>query len=197
MRRRLPPPTSLTSLLDVLFILIFAALIHTASTDASASAPHAVMPDAALPIDAGLDASGNLFEDRSQLREMALEQINQEIESRPQILIKVSGSAGNYLVELERSAEEWTPLAILESVEDPEIGLAYAGDRDARRGLCAQIAATVGPEALEGAIVIVSAALEPEKLPVALARGLAGESKTCAREFGGMLVTLSPKDIEP
>jgi hypothetical protein len=186
----------LTSLLDVLFILVFAALIHSAAAGPRGAVPQdAVQMDAGAiaELDAGIDAAPV---DRSELRAFAIARLQSQVEDRNHIVVRVGrAQTGEWRITLEKDAQENVDLPLLVSVDDPEIGLVYAGDADPARSLCAQISAAMELERLDDYIVIVASSVNTADLPVALIRGLATESERCARERGGMLVLLSPEDM--
>ncbi|MGE5182045.1 MAG: hypothetical protein ACM31C_08280, partial [Acidobacteriota bacterium] len=124
-RRRRHVPPDLTSLFDVLFIVIFAALIRAAAAEhaAAAAARPKPAPAAPPPLDPG------------SLHARALA----ELATRPAIVVRVSQAGTITALEADGKTQ---PLdaPLLEHSADPDIALAYLGDRSDELRVCRIVA---------------------------------------------------------
>jgi hypothetical protein len=169
-RRRHVPP-DLTSLFDVLFIVIFAALIRAAAAEHAAAEAAAPKPQPALkPLDP------------RSLHARALAQVG----TRPSLVVRVS-KAGT-ITALETDADT-TPLDVplLEHSSDPNVALAYLGDRSVELQVCRVAALHAGP----GFLVIIAPEVGLADLPEALYEGLERDVERC----NGLAVIVDPTEV--
>ena len=183
-RRRQPPP-DLTSLFDVLFIVIFAALIRAAAVQ-QAAAQVPAPPKPAPP-------SPPVKLEVAQLRAQAVATVSSDIASRPTVIVRIS-TAGN-VTSIEGEKTETLDSPLLEHSPDPDIALAYLGDRAAELRICRIVAVHLAQADLAHHLVI----LAPEKpladLPHALVEGLRRDVERCLHDQQGMAVIVDPSAI--
>ena len=131
-RRHLRVPPDLTSLFDVLFILIFVALIRAAAMQKAAEAAQPVSappPPLAQPQPA------------AALHAKALAQLAAQLVQRPVVVARIS--ADGKLTAFERAGKRVAlDVPLVEQSHDPDIALAYLGDRSADLRVCKQAATT-------------------------------------------------------
>jgi hypothetical protein len=198
-RRGQLAPASLTSLVDVLFILVFAALVQRAGAAAIE------------PIEPARPAfSASTAERRSpwmpppqveQLRRAAIARITEQLQDQPAIIARVSArgvltsiemaSAGlaqtgagataepsgeGALVDRRRESVAME-LPLIERVDDPDVAIAYVGDRDARQRLCAVVAGRMG--SLANALVVIAVDAPLTELMISLVSGLRRDVEDC------------------
>jgi hypothetical protein len=195
-RRPVAQYAPLTSLLDVLFILVFASLIYSASLEArqkdADKAAKAPPPAAAVaPI-----GPGQASIDPERLRNVALAEILAGLESRQAVVARIS--ADGRLRQLERrvdGAPVMTPveLPLVERVPDPDVNLIYLGERSPDLRLCSLVRLQLGAPDLASTIVIVALDLPLDQLSVALARGLKRDVDRCTGDQRGVAVLLDPR----
>lgn len=196
MRRERPlvQYSTMTSFLDVLFLLVFAALIHAAdlAQKASARAAEKPKPAALAPVPAGPAAAI----DPERLRKVAVAEILAGLESRQAVVARV-GPDGR-LRQLERRQGDKplvTPveLPLVERVPDPDVALVYLGERSPDLRLCNLIRLQMGAADLTDTLVIVSLDVPLEQMPTALARGLIRDADRCTGDQRGVAVLLDPR----
>jgi hypothetical protein len=189
-RRRQPPP-DLTSLFDVLFIVIFAALIRAAAVQQAAATPTPTPPNPSAP---------PVKLEVAQLHERAVAVVNNNIATRPTVIVRIS--AAGIVTAIETATKEATNLVagksevldspLLEHSPDPDIALAYLGDRAAELRICRIVAVHLALPDLAEHLVI----LAPEKpladLPHALVEGLRRDVERCLDDQQGLAVIVDP-----
>jgi hypothetical protein len=177
-RRRHVPP-DLTSLFDVLFIVIFAALIRAAAAQNAAAAAAAAPPPPVEPAPAPLDPAS--------LHARALAAVDAQLATRPTIVLRVS--AAGAITSLE-SAGTTQPLDVplLERSGDPDVALAYLGDRSAELRACKVAALHLGVPDLATYLVIIAPERALAELPHALYEGLHRDVERCLVEQRGLAV---------
>jgi hypothetical protein len=182
-RRHARVPPDLTSLFDVLFIVIFAALIRAAAVQAAAQ-PKAAVP--APPVQLA----------RAALRTRALAELDAQIAARPDVVVRVSteGSISALEQEGKRIAVD-APL--LEHSPDPDVALAYLGDRAAELRVCRLVALHIGVADLAHYLVIVAPERHLVDLPHALYEGLRRDIERCSVEQRGLAVLVDPTSAPP
>jgi hypothetical protein len=182
-RRRQPPP-DLTSLFDVLFIVIFAALIRAAAVQQAAAQPPVPTPQPPSP---------PVKVEVAQLRAQAVATVSSDIASRPTVIVRIS-TAGN-VTSIEGDKTETLDSPLLEHSPDPDIALAYLGDRAAELRICRIVAVHLAQADLAHHLVI----LAPEKpladLPHALVEGLRRDVERCLHDQQGMAVIVDPSAV--
>ena len=180
-RRAARTPPDLTSLLDVLFILIFAALIRAAAADQNAQAASKPAPPAlpAVPLDP------------TSLRARALSDLGSQLASRSAVVLRVS--LKGTLTALDVAGKPValdTPL--LEHSADPDVVVSYLGDRSAEQRLCRIAALHLGVADLENYLVIIAPETYLADLPQALFEGLHRDVDRCLTDQRGIAVIVDP-----
>lgn len=202
MRRAVPlAPQSLTSLVDILFILVFAALVQRAGSmqrereAAEAREPvvlaSGVQGAAVLNVPPAPPAS-------EELRQAAIASLASELQARPAIIARVSRRGVISAVELPpavgKAAELVTvELPLVEPVSDPDVAIGYVGERDGSRRICEVVAAKVGgAAALAGKLVVIAVDAPLAELTVALVSGLRRDVEQCLTVHRAAAVLLDP-----
>ena len=177
-RNRLRPP-DLTSLFDVLFILVFVSLVNAGVNKqaADAAAVKKVEPPAPPPPPAT----------DMQLHAGALEQIG----ARPTVIVRVTRDGVIRVVEAP-GATAPMDVPLIEHVDDPDVNLAYLGDRSAELRVCRQAALHLGVADLSPYLVIVAPDAPLADLTVALATGLRRDAERCLAEQHAVAVVVGP-----
>jgi len=200
-RRGAPAQPSLTSLLDVLFILIFATLVHAAVTRQEAAtaktpAPVPAPGSAAAPIDAGAPAPvpAPAPPDYARLHQAALTALRDDLGGRPALVAHVSRDGRLVAVELaDRRIELGVPL--LARVSDPDVQLSYLGDTSPALRVCAVVAQALGARDLAGDLVIITADAPLADLTVALVAGLRRDAERCLPDERAVAVVVDPQAL--
>lgn len=186
MRRRsrhVRVPPDLTSLFDVLFIVIFAVLIRGAAMQQAAAKaaeppkPVRVEPPPPQP--------------PSALRAQALAQLDAQLAARPTAIARISREGK--LVALESGDKKIdldTPL--LEHSPDPDIAIAYLGDRSAELRVCRLVALHLGAADLANHLVIIAPEVPGADLSHALYTGIRRDVERCLADQRGLAVVVEP-----
>lgn len=193
MSRRAPPSApAFTSLLDVLFILVFAALVRTASLqeaaaeqDEPALEPGPAMPPPAAPAD-----------ERAELARRALAHFDATLRTRRIVIARVARDGTLTAVE-DGQRTLTTAIPLLARVADPDVGLVYLGERAPELRLCAVVREQLGTPDLSTALVIIVPAVPVNELTVALVDGLRRDEQRCAADQKGLAVVLDPSQPAP
>ena len=178
-RRRQNRGPDLTSLIDVLFILVFAALIQTAGrepdeVEASEPEPAPVAIDAGVPDAAPVVAIPT-----------------PELAGRIVVLARVD--AGGVLTGLEVAGGAiGVGLPLVEPSPDPDVVLAYAGDRSPDLRICRIVALTIAVPDLSEHVVVITTARPLEELTHALAEGLRRDVGRCLSDQAGLAILVDP-----
>jgi hypothetical protein len=176
---RVPP--DLTSLFDVLFIVIFAALIRSAAVEqaaAQAATPKPVVRPPPVKL-------ANV-----ELQAAALADLGKQLAARPYVVVRVGNGAitsleiGDHVTKLE------TPL--LEHSPDPDVAIAYLGDRAAELRICRVIAVQLGAPDLAKYLVIIAPDQHLADLPHALYEGLRRDIDRCLGDQQALAVLVDP-----
>jgi hypothetical protein len=187
-RRHVRVPPDLTSLFDVLFIVIFVALIRAAAAQHDAAAAAAPKPPPPpLPPAQPLPAE--------QLHDRALVQLVNDVGNRPVVIARIS--TDGKLSAIEHNNRKITlDLPLLEQNRDPDIALAYLGDRSAELRVCRQTALQLGLADLAGYLVIFAPDARSADLPHALFEGLRRDVDRCQIDQHGLAVVVEPEAPE-
>lgn len=186
-RRHVRVPPDLTSLFDVLFIVIFVALIRAAAADKAAAEAAAPPPKPAVPPPPVELAS-------AQLHTAALADLGKQLASRPYVVVRVAASGNLTGLELgDKVTKLDTPL--LEHDPDPDIGLAYLGERAAELRVCRVIAVQLGLPDLARYLVIFAPDQHLADLPHALYEGLRRDIDRCLTEQHALAVLVDPSAL--
>jgi hypothetical protein len=209
MRRRRPVVqyASMTSLADVMFILVFASLIYSAGLErraaqAEAAPPEPVMGVAEAAASAAIaaareaeDPSVRASREAEELRQAALAQLMTGLEGRGPVVVRV-GRDGQLRALEHRRAGRVTSiplgLPLVERVPDPDVALSYLGDRQDGLRLCSLLRLHLGATDLSDALVIVAPDVPVDQLSVALARGLQRDTERCLSDQRGVAVIVDP-----
>ena len=201
--------SELTSLLDVLFILLFASLIQAAGMVSAAelddtraqtpaptpttSAPNQPPPDAAPSADAAPPPT------HVEIKQRALDELMKSMGDRSVIYVRVS--AAGLLTAIERDGDgvvDTVPLSIplLERVADPDIAVVYLGEQSPELSLCSRVRVVLGLRDLADHLVVFVPDAPLDQLPVALVDGLRRDQERCLTGEGGVgvLVPVNPED---
>jgi len=181
-RRRVRRPPDLTSLFDVLFIVVFVALIRAAAAqkaEADAKRPPPVPVRTQPPPDV------------AALHQRALANLGAELAARTPLVIRIGAT---HVIEQIEVDGRVLPLDVplLEETRDPDVPLAYLGDRSSALQLCALAATHLGVHDLAKYLVIVSPAQPFAQLPVVLVEGLHHDFDRCLIEQRGLATLVSP-----
>lgn len=186
-------------MLDVLFILVFAALVQLAARtesrdarDAAATAATAAPPAPATPPDAGVpDATPPppVPADRAALRDAALAALTRELEGRPAVIARIGADGTLSAVELDDHRIE-LGVPLLEQVPDPDVAVAYLGDRLSELRICRLLVLRTGLADLRGRLVVIAPDRPLDQLAVALVAGLRRDAERCQREQQGAAVVV-------
>jgi hypothetical protein len=176
-------PPDLTSLFDVLFIVIFVCLIRAAAAQQAAEA--ATHPAAALtPPPVAPLAPGSLHA-------RALHQLDADLAARTPVIVRVSAAGTITALESEgNSAPLDVPL--LEHDPNPDVAMAYLGDRSVALRVCSVAAMQLGAEDLARYLVIVAPDVALDQLPHALYEGLHRDIDRCLLDHRGLAVIVVP-----
>lgn len=186
-RRRTPRTSDLTSLLDVLFILIFASLIRTAALQ-NAEANEAAPPPTPTPV---LPTPPQPPADVAALRARALANLDQQLAARTPLVIRVSSQG--VIISVEANGKK-VPLDVplLEHSPDPNIGVAYLGERSAELRACRVAALHLQEPNLTDYLVIIAPATALADLPHALYQGLHRDLDRCLTDQRGLATIVDP-----
>ena len=185
MRRRAPRrPPDLTSLFDVLFIVVFAALIR------AAAAEHAALPPPPVPAPPAPPPAV------AALRQRALATLDADLAGRTPLVIRVTpaGTINGLDVGAQHLAVD-APL--LEHSPDPDVALAYLGDRSADQRICRIAQLHLGSADLSRYLVIITPSVALAELPHALFGGLHRDLDRCLTEQRALATLLDPTAVKP
>lgn len=211
-RRRRKRSSELTSLIDVLFILLFASLVQARQTIehepadtlvVDAGLPDAGPPDAGPP-DAGLPDAG-LAEDthRERARRVSAGMAS-AVQGTEAFVVEVT--ATGYVVEIARwhdgarTDRKFMQHRLLDvppnhSIEHP----VYLGANQPWQRLCSLVLASL-PEPqpdLGGAVVFIAVDAPLGDLSLALWEGLKRDAGLCRQDAGGIAILLDPANPIP
>ena len=183
-RRRGHYTPDLTSLLDVLFIIVFVSLIRVSSAQqvAAEPAPKPLPPPPLPPAEV------------AQLRAAALANLTADLAGRTPLVVRVSDEGK--ITALETAADN-RPLDVplLELSSDPDAAIAYLGDRSAELRVCRIVAVHLGAPDLAKHLVIVAPAVPLAELKRALHRGLHDDLLRCLAEQRGIATIVDPANL--
>ncbi|HEU0030574.1 MAG TPA: hypothetical protein VFQ53_08075 [Kofleriaceae bacterium] len=186
-RRRVRRPPDLTSLFDVLFIVVFVALIRAASAQhavAALTAPPPPKPPRPTPPPPPQPVAA--------LQARALASISAELRDRTPLVIRISDTG-----QIEALEAGGTKLALdvplLEQDPDPSVRIKYLGDRSAELRLCRIAAVHLGVPDLTGYLVIIAPSRNRADLQHALSDGLDRDLARCLVEQRGIATLVEPE----
>lgn len=190
-RRRGQRPPDLTSLFDVLFIVVFAALIRAAAVQSAAAKPPAPPPaKPAAPAPPALPA------DITTLRTRALADLDAQLAKRTPLVIRIS--AQNTIASVEADGKQIAlDVPLLEHDPNPDVALTYLGDRSIDLRLCRVAALHLGVTDLSRYLVIVAPLRPVADLPHALHDGLFRDLDRCLADHKGLATIVDPPPASP
>jgi hypothetical protein len=188
MRRRSLRPPDLTSLFDVLFILVFVSLVNAGMNqqkvdEAEAAKPRPTPPAPPVPLPPPSVIA---------LHDEALA----ELGARPVLIARVSIDGVLTAVEADGKRVAMD-VPLIEHVADPDVAIAYLGDRSAELRVCRQAALHLGVPDLSPYLVIVTPEAALADLTVALVSGLRRDADRCLAEQHGVAVVVDPAGLVP
>jgi hypothetical protein len=196
-KQRLP---ELTSLLDVLFILVFATLVALRAKPAvdevgKTPEPIVVVPDAGLlSPDAGPPPDPG---DALRMRE-ATDRLVRTFQN-PNVIV-VTVSATGQIVGLSRRGAGATDVRVtlLRDSPDPERAIEYRGSDEKEHRVCeiARRELDLEPD-LARALVVISTEKPLAELPYALVAGLMRDATRCMDDANGFALLVDPGKVEP
>ena len=181
-RRHVRRPPDLTSLFDVLFIVVFAALIRAAAVENAAAHPPPPAPAPSAPAAPPAVAA---------LRQRALADLDAELASRTPLVVRITKDG--MIDGLEVGARRIALAApLLEPSPDPDVVVAYRGDRSPELRICRIAALQLGIAELSRYLVIMAPALPFDDLPHALYGGLHRDVDRCLSEQRALAALVDP-----
>jgi hypothetical protein len=185
-RRHFRRPPDLTSLFDVLFIVVFAALIRAAAVEQAAAKPPAPPAPSAPATPPAV----------AVLQKQALSALGADLAARTPVVVRIT-KAGS-IDALDVGATRLTLDApLLEHSPDPDIVLAYLGDRSAELRVCRIAALHLGVAELSRYLVIIAPVMPLADLPQALYAGLHKDLERCLSEQRALAVIVDPTALPP
>lgn len=179
-RRLIRRPSDLTSMFDVLFIVVFAALIRAASVQAAAdrAAQPPVLPPA-KPLDA------------ASLQARAVSDLSSQLAARPVVVVRISPAGMITKLELDGAA---IPLDVplLEPSANPDLAITYLGDRSAELRVCRIVALHAKVVDLTQYLVVIAPDTRLADLPHALFDGLHRDIDRCLSDQRGIAALVEP-----
>lgn len=196
-KRYVRRPPDLTSLFDVLFIVVFVALIRAAAAEQSLAKAAEPPPKPAPPV---TPAPAPLAADVVMLRTKAVANLHEDIDARTPIVVRIAAtpvvasdpdaSLGARIEAIEIEGKRIAlDLPLLE--RDPRVNIAYLGDRSAELRLCKIAATRAGLADLGKHFVIVAPTLPLRELPRALTEGLHADVARCS-DLRGLASLVDP-----
>jgi hypothetical protein len=186
-RRHVRRPPDLTSLFDVLFIVVFASLIRAAAVENAAAHPPAPPAKPSAPVTPPAIAA---------LRQHALAEIGAELALRTPLVVRITKDATIEALEVDgkRLALD-APL--LEHDPNPDVAVRYLGERSADLRICRIAALHLGATELSRYLVIITPVLPLADLPHALFDGLHRDLDRCLTEQHGLAALIDPAALAP
>ncbi len=199
-RRHVRRPPDLTSLFDVLFIVVFVALIRAAAAQhevAQLTPPPPPPPKPAPP------APPPPPPDVVRLRAKALANLERDLAERTPIVVRISAQAEGDRLEgtLAAIEHEGQTLALdvplLAESRDPDVEIEYQGERSAELRVCRIAAVHLRLPDLSRHLVIVVPDRPRADLSVALRAGLERDLARCFIEQRGIASLIDPAELAP
>jgi hypothetical protein len=189
-RRRLG---ELTSLVDVLFILLFASLVQQRRAEGVGPAT-AEEPVEAAAIDAGVPRADAA---PTELQADDLHQAAREVAARldSEQIVMVAVDAAGTIRSLETGGRELAlELPLLRQTGDDRV-VVYAGDERPELRLCREVADSLGLDRLDRGLILVTTERPLRQLGVALVGGLRRDIARCYDDVGATaLLVVTPDD---
>jgi hypothetical protein len=183
--RHVRRPPDLTSLFDVLFIVVFAALIRAAAVENAAAHPVPEPPRPRAPETPPAVAA---------LRQRALANIDADLAARTPLVVRISRDGTLESIEAD-GAQHRLVAPLVERSPNPELRLAYSGDVSPQQRVCRIAAREVGAADLSRYLVIMVPAVALNDLPESLHDGLYRDLKRCRDEQNGEAALVDPTTL--
>jgi hypothetical protein len=186
----------MTSLLDVLFIVLFAALVHAAGLVAKARdapPPKVAVPACPVARPEVRPPVAPPSRDVQVLKRQAADVLVARSAAAGVIRAEVSaaGRITRILVEVGTERQDlMVDLPLVARVPDPDVALEYLGLRSQARRVCTTIRRALGRSDLGGALVLLQPERDLELLSVALVEGLRQDLLRCYPDESGLAVLL-------
>lgn len=185
-RRHVRRPPDLTSLFDVLFIVVFAALIRAAAVENAAARPPA-------PGDATAPA---LPPPVAAVRQRALADLTAGLSARDPLVVRITRDGAIDAIEVDgRRIALVVPLLVRDP--DPSVVVGYAGDRSPALRVCQIAAQQLGAPDLARYLVIMVPAAALDDLPEALYQGLHRDLARCRFDQHAEVALVDPTTLPP
>lgn len=188
MRRRGLRPPDLTSLFDVLFILVFVSLVNAGVTKHAADAAAAARATPTEPTAPAVPPS------LAALRQAAVEVTSAQVRRAPLRVLHVAADGTATSLEDEQGVRALA-VPLLEKVADPDVAVAYLGDRAPALQVCGVIARELRRADLAGEVVVIAPAVALAELPVALVAGLRRDVARCQDGQRALAVIVEPSAV--
>jgi hypothetical protein len=188
-RRAAPSAPSFTSLLDVLFILVFAALVRTAALQQAAADKAEPAAEDQLPVVSPPRPPQPT--DRAALQKRAYAHFDASLRARRMVIARIGRDGAVTAVE---DGGKTLPLnmPLLARVADANVGLIYLGEQSTELRVCSIVRNQIGAKDLSDVLVIFVPAAPVDQLSVALVDGLHADEQRCATDHKGLAVLLDP-----
>jgi hypothetical protein len=130
------------------------------------------------------------------LRDAAVSATTKQMQSAPLVAVRIAPDGT--LVDVEWAGEKRTiALPLLERVPDPDVAVAYLGDRAPALRVCGVVAHELRVADLNGYVVVVSPAVALGEMSVALVAGLRRDLVRCQIEQQAMALIVEPAMVAP
>lgn len=192
-KRRVRKPPDLTSLFDVLFIVVFVALIRAAAAEhelAEASAKKEEPPKPTPP------AKPPVPLDVAKLKTQAVKNVASELAGRQPLVIRISEQG--VITKIEAGDKQLAlDVPLLVPDPDPLVRVAYQGDRSAQLRACRVAMLQLGLADLASHLVIFAPARKRDDLPHALVAGLDRDLSRCLADQRAIATLVEPETQTP
>jgi hypothetical protein len=181
----------MTSLLDVLFILVFAALTYAVQARNAAGKATQTTPRPSQSL-SPLEPSPTpeVLEARRK-HQRAIDTLLSQVRSLSPVHVGVSATG---VIERIGDGDEVngsvTEIPLVAPAADPNVRLIYLGNAQPARRVCNVVAAQLPGRTLANTLVIIELSGPVTELPVALVNGLRQDQERCAREHAATAVLL-------
>jgi hypothetical protein len=176
-QRHVRRPPDLTSLFDVLFIVVFAALIRAAAVEQAAAAKSAPPPEPAAPRAAVTPPP------IAALRQRALDELSKALADRSPLVVRITRDGTVEAIEAD-GVRRTVTVPLLEHSGDRDVELTYLGDRAPDLRVCRIAAHSLGTADLSRYLVIMAPAAARDDLTETLRRGLQRDVGRCLEQRG-------------
>jgi hypothetical protein len=187
-KRYVRRPPDLTSLFDVMFIVVFVALIRAAAAQAALTNP----PPKPKPVVAPQPPQPPAHV--VALRAAALANLQNDLEGRSAVVVRVTAEGAIDALEVGGNKRP-LDVPLLEHSADPDAAIAYLGDRSAELRVCRIVAVHLGVPDLSTHLVIIAPAIPLADLKRALHRGLHEDLLRCLSEQRGIATIVDPANL--